>query len=33
LHSLDYVMDGDIEQLIDALVNEDQRLKLEGSGL
>ena len=33
LHSLDYVMDGDIDQLIDALVNEDQRLKLEGSGL
>jgi len=33
VHSLDYVMDGDIDQILDALVNEDQRLKLEGSGL
>ena len=33
VHSLDYVMDGDIDQILDALVNEDQKLKLEGSGL
>ena len=33
LQSLPYIMDGDLDPIIDALINEDQKLKLEGSGL
>ena len=29
--NLDRVMDGDMEDLIEALINEDQKKKLEGS--
>ena len=33
LQSLEYIMDGDLAPIIDSLINEDQKLKLEGSGL